>query len=100
MKPLPGMLSRHFDYSIEGLARSQEIQAMMTSPDFVRARTRDEKKQCLVKWLRTRRLEKGYAVVEIDRKHRAFTDQAAAAYASWDERQAETILQRAGRKAG
>jgi hypothetical protein len=100
MKTLPGLLSRRFEYSIEGLARAQEIETVLGTPDFLAARNHDQKKRVLVHWLRTRRLQRGYAVAEIDRQYRAFSDQAAAAYASWDDRQAEEILRQAGKRRG
>ncbi len=96
MKSLPGFLSRHVEYSIEGLVGPEDIETFLNSPEFARARTTDQKKVRLAQWLRTRRLEKGYAVPEIDRKFRAFSDKAAAEYESWDRRQAETILRRVG----
>ena len=100
MKTLPGLLSRRFEYSIEGLARAQEIDAVLSTPDFRSARNRDHKKRYLVQWLRTKRLQQGYAVAEIDHQYRAFSDQAAAAYAGWDDHQAEEILRQAGKRRG
>ena len=98
MRSLPALLSRRYEYSIEGLAGAQEIETVMGTPDYRAARSRDQKKRVLVHWLRTRRLQQGYAVAEIDRQYRAFSDQAAAAYASWDDRQAEEILRQAGKR--
>lgn len=81
-----------FEYKIDGLVPTAEIDKFMKSPDFTGASDELDRKNKLAYWLAERRMATGFTVPEIEQVHGTFNQNAAEEYDKWTYIRAEEIL--------
>ena len=81
-----------FDYQVEGLATTGQIEAYLKTPEYQNEADEIKRKDLLAYWLHERRLQEGFTVEDIETAQGSFNPDAATEYARWDWYRAEEIL--------
>ena len=81
-----------FDYKIDGLAPTDEIEAFLQTPEYQNEADELKRKKLLAYWLHEHRLRTGFKVDDIESVHASFSPESASEYEKWDWYRAEEML--------